>query len=83
MRFSGHASPDAISSVAVAFVVLAGLTVALRLLTRIVFAHRAGLDDAFIAVAWVRTHYPVTNIYIANLCEDPRGRYVSRNVRAG
>ena len=49
----GHASPEAVNGVTVAFTVLAGIFVALRIYTRCMFSHNAGIDDIFIVAAMV------------------------------
>jgi len=58
MAISGYASPSAVIGIAITFTILAGITVLLRLFTRLRIVNQAGLDDYFIGNAWVRVHKP-------------------------
>merc|ERR1711977_177503 len=53
MKLSGHASQDAVYGTAIAFAILAGLSVAARITTRIFIVKRAGVDDAFAVIGFV------------------------------
>ncbi|KAI6882543.1 hypothetical protein KC318_g15074, partial [Hortaea werneckii] len=53
MKLSGHASQDAVYGTAIAFAILAGLSVVARIITRIFIVKRAGVDDAFAVVGFV------------------------------
>lgn len=53
MTLSGHASPEACLGVFISFTAISFLAVALRLYTRMVVLHRAGLDDILIGGAMV------------------------------
>lgn len=55
MKLSGHASQDAVYGTAIAFAILAGLSVAARITTRIFIVKRAGVDDAFAVIGFVRS----------------------------
>lgn len=55
MGLSGHADPSAIIAVTIAFTVIAGVAVLLRLYSRMCVARSAGWDDAFICFALIWT----------------------------
>lgn len=58
MKLSGHASQDAVYGTAIAFAILAGLSVVARIITRIFIVKRAGVDDAFAVVGFVCSLFP-------------------------
>ena len=55
MVLSGHADPAAVLGVTITFTILAVATVILRLYSRVMIVHSAGIDDLFIAAACVMT----------------------------
>lgn len=63
MKLSGHASQDAVYGTAIAFAILAGLSVIARIITRIFIVKRAGVDDAFAVVGFVCLLLPLSLIW--------------------
>ena len=63
MGMSGHAPGGAVVGVTIGMTVLAGLAVAMRLVTRIRIVRNAGADDFLIVIALVSSLDPSMQAY--------------------